>query len=66
MSENTQIEAVNICVYCECQTNNTEKSTYDEVSKWAVLCDDCISNFEDKTGYCSIDCCVSGRCDESC
>lgn len=30
------------------------------------LCDDCANAYEDKTGFCSLHCCVTGNCDESC
>ncbi len=31
-----------------------------------MLCDECESIYDDKTGYCSLDCCMSGKCDGSC
>lgn len=34
-----------------------------------VLCDACYNTYcngEDKTGYCSFECIMSGRCDETC
>ncbi len=31
------------------------------------ICDNCLNeNYEDKTGYCSVYCRITGRCDESC
>lgn len=31
-----------------------------------VLCDECYAAYDNKTGYCSLECCISGKCDESC
>ncbi len=30
------------------------------------LCDECNSIYDDKTGYCSLNCCLGGSCDDSC
>lgn len=30
------------------------------------LCAECCDRYDNKTGYCSLSCCISGRCDESC
>ena len=30
------------------------------------ICKDCLDNYEDKTGYCSVHCRITGVCDESC
>lgn len=30
------------------------------------LCKGCINNHDNKTGYCSMDCCLGGGCDGSC
>ena len=30
------------------------------------ICNDCLDNYENKTGYCSVYCRITGRCDESC
>jgi hypothetical protein len=59
---------MNTCYYCEEPTENTIKSTTDDLQCvfGIVLCDDCINSYDNKTGYCSLDCCISGRCDESC
>jgi hypothetical protein len=32
----------------------------------AWLCDECADAYDNKTGYCSLYCCVTGNCDESC
>lgn len=56
-----------ICYNCEDETTNTELITHECVGTWKIiLCDDCINSYENKTGHCSIDCCLSGRCDDSC
>lgn len=62
---------LNKCYHCEEPTGNTtaisEKDTY-----WVqgtVLCNTCIDNYNlngNKTGFCSLGCCISGECDESC
>lgn len=31
-----------------------------------LLCDDCLNNYPNETGYCSISCRISGNCDGSC
>ncbi len=31
-----------------------------------LLCINCNATYENKTGYCSLDCCLSGHCDDSC
>jgi hypothetical protein len=30
------------------------------------ICDDCLDNYDNKTGYCSVDCMITGMCDETC
>lgn len=30
------------------------------------LCDDCTFIYDNKTGFCSLHCCMSGQCDDSC
>lgn len=30
------------------------------------ICDDCLDSKEDKTGYCSATCRITGSCDDSC
>lgn len=30
------------------------------------ICNECLENYEDKTGHCSIYCRINERCDESC
>jgi hypothetical protein len=30
------------------------------------LCPDCAEAYDNKTGYCSLECCITGKCDESC
>ena len=34
-----------------------------------TLCSACANQYDengDKTGYCSLECCINGRCDETC
>lgn len=31
-----------------------------------LLCDDCLNNYPNETGHCSISCRISGNCDGSC
>lgn len=31
-----------------------------------MLCNECNEKYDNKTGYCSVDCCVSGNCDQTC
>lgn len=30
------------------------------------LCNECLLEYDNKTGHCSLRCCISGQCDESC
>lgn len=48
------------CAGCEAEAFELE------LVKGQYICDDCESIFEDKTGYCSLDCCLGGSCDGSC
>jgi len=50
------------CIGCEEFTDNLDNWN----SKGYDLCDDCNDKFEDKTGYCSLQCCLSGYCDQTC
>lgn len=34
--------------------------------KGSQLCENCEAEFEDKTGNCSLNCCLGFGCDESC
>lgn len=31
-----------------------------------TLCEECDSKYDNKTGYCSLSCCITGECDDSC
>lgn len=31
-----------------------------------AICNNCLDYYEDKTGYCSVQCRINGQCDESC
>lgn len=62
---------LNKCYHCEEPTANTKAST-EKDTYWVqgvILCDDCIESYCDngnRTGFCSLGCCISGQCDESC
>ena len=30
------------------------------------LCDECLEEYRDETGYCSLSCCAFHKCDDSC
>lgn len=48
------------CIGCEEKVLNLED--------WygVYLCIDCNNRYDNKTGYCSLDCCLGYGCDESC
>ncbi len=50
------------CIGCDTYTNKLE----DNNSKGIDLCTECNNSFEDKTGWCSINCCITGNCDQTC
>lgn len=50
------------CEYCYSECTEDEIL---EIDGWK-LCGECYDAYDNKTGYCSLDCCISGRCDESC
>ena len=44
-------------------------NSYDDVTneyKWYMLCGSCNEAYDDKSGFCSLDCCIENRCDGSC
>jgi hypothetical protein len=47
------------CQGCEEKKETTDFAGY-------KLCKNCIEKYDDKTGHCSLECCINGRCDESC
>jgi len=51
----------NKCEYCEELTLNGKEYPYN-----CILCDECQEKYDNKTGYCSLDCCILGHCDSSC
>lgn len=59
---------INNCYYCEEKTENNIELTTSNLNCLfgIILCNDCIGKYDDKTGYCSLDCCISNNCDESC
>ena len=48
------------CVGCE---NYTDKLYHDYRYD---LCFECNEKYDDKTGYCSLFCCINNQCDDSC
>ena len=67
----------NCCVQCGLLTINLDKMNSDvKTDKCDKYCDDnsgcdrlckeCDDKYENKTGYCSLDCCLGYGCDESC
>lgn len=53
---------------CEqCEKEKTESEFY-STYKYSEhqICEECESNLENKTGYCSLSCRLCGECDESC
>ena len=42
----------------------------DKLGDWgtngAMLCEECNEKYDNKTGYCSLECCLGGGCDQSC
>ena len=48
------------CKYCE----DYVKKTYD--NNGVDLCKDCDDKYSNRTGYCSLSCCVTGHCDGTC
>jgi hypothetical protein len=51
-----------------CEDCNKELPIDKKVSNFAdiPICEDCLSAYPNQTGYCSVECRVSGKCDESC
>lgn len=50
---------------CEiCEKDKQESEIYGSVHY--VVCLDCEESLENKTGYCSLYCRMTGECDESC
>jgi hypothetical protein len=50
--------------YCE----GCEEYT-DKLDDWASaydLCEECNDKYENQTGYCPLNCCLGGGCDQSC
>ena len=52
-----------ICDGCDC-TILDENLTNDYYGYW--LCEECNESYNDKTGYCSLSCCLGYGCDDSC
>lgn len=61
MTSETKTEKCNLlCEGCECYTDVV----------WDFygyqLCEECTDAYVDRSGHCSLQCCLTGRCDESC
>ena len=56
------------CYWCEEEKPEEDFSEYDYMllSKNQRTCNKCMGEYEDETGYCSLDCCLSHVCDYSC
>lgn len=53
------MEDIKLCAYCQAPAQ--------EENEFSVpLCKECTEAYDDKTGYCSLECCISGNCDGSC
>lgn len=53
-----------ICAWCEKEKSEENSQALYEIGR---VCEQCIDeNYENKTGYCSAMCCMSGSCDQSC
>lgn len=52
-----------IKLYCDGCSELTDKFYTDYHYN---LCYDCNEKYNDETGYCSLNCCLGGQCDESC
>lgn len=51
---------IHFCEGCEMYTDKKSDEYGFE------LCDDCNDIYDNKTGYCSLGCCLGGGCDEAC
>jgi hypothetical protein len=49
------------CRYCENAINDDYESENTE-----LLCKECDNKYDNKTGHCSLYCCVGGECDGAC
>lgn len=61
-SETKSEKCEKYCVGCEMYTNEfcEDNSSCDN------LCKDCDDDYNNITGYCSLDCCLTGVCDGAC
>jgi hypothetical protein len=53
-------EVKDYCVGCH------TKYPVSELTLFEKLCPECDAKYDNKTGYCSLDCCLGGGCDGSC
>lgn len=58
--DNNDVHKLDFCSNCEEWKPNIEKEY------GAMLCPDCSNLYDNKTGYCSLSCCLGNGCDESC
>lgn len=65
MNNNTELEVLK-CDYCGNPVGSEWKKWADSMGINAKLCDECLEAYDNKTGHCSLDCCILGQCDESC
>jgi hypothetical protein len=66
-------EGYNRCLQLEREEKQPDEKLCDFCAAPAVtvvnrcnLCAECAEAYDNKTGYCSLECCITGRCDESC
>lgn len=51
-------------IYCDyCKDIEAVTTSYDDKYN---LCEDCDEAYDNKTGWCGLSCCITGRCDSSC
>ena len=58
--DSQDLERIGRCEYCEDEGKKLFRTDR------YLLCEDCSDKYDNKTGYCSLYCCVSGHCDGSC
>lgn len=50
-----------VCFECEKELDAKNKDDF-----YNEICADCLEKYPNETGYCSVSCRISGKCDESC
>lgn len=61
-SENKTEQCDKWCIGCEEYTDSLDNWE----SNGVMLCDHCGEKYDNKTGHCSLGCCLSGECDGTC